>query len=751
MCRGDLQGYDKVDRNRSALLLLFKIGTLHLRRQRYAEASLYFRQVVSRLYDKGWHQLETRAMVLLMQCLEKQRIVTNDLGECYISLMLPHATLPDEIKIEIAQKLLALHCTHLTIPGKKAFELKSILHCPDDSSSLNQNGNIKIKLTVINHTIYTWDCNQIRIKLFPLFNSSLSEAFRSNSEYYAELLHESEVRVTSLPPGESKVVLTLVQQMQQSLTDQMVGIKPTMLYVIVGHLTFETPLSSSLSSVSTSADRNIVAIAAHESVAHLKLKNLKQWYTVEWWDTHYNEGEYWKQWEGGAKPAAKRPANLHSIMAAQQPIEPSTVFTDCLSVPSPYFWWPNYVEWRSKTSADHLDIILESTVEVMLLRGLVELRGSYYSTKGAEGELRQSHLKSAGEPGHNRELQTQEFKVDDCLFMALMPLLSKCRNLEGFAVIHMVDTERLELLVQQLQKWPTLQTLNLSFDRIDEGALIDVAEQLPNLTALRVLNLSHNSIGDSGARTLAARLRHCPLETLDLSYNSIGNHGLIALASQLQENESLHTLDLGYNLISDIGVEKLATKLHLCRELTVLVLSGNTIGDAGVTALATGLPNCSKLTTLELGENRASASAKAKLALAKMPALRTFLHGAELPPEHALLGIIGFENVGKTTLVSALDRRSRLPRYQLRTHPAEDAEEQPPGERLCTAGVELTYLKLDKVSVLAFDFAGHPEFYLSHDVLLRCYRQAVFVLVFRFDKLTGSDAAEATAERARVV
>lgn len=119
------------------------------------------------LRDKGWHQLETRAMVLLLQCMEKRRVII-DLAECYLALMLPQATLPAEAKLETAQKLINLaHSSDCEFfcAGEKAFEVKSLQPCLDDGEDIPQSRGIEIELTIVNHTLWTWDCDRIKMQM----------------------------------------------------------------------------------------------------------------------------------------------------------------------------------------------------------------------------------------------------------------------------------------------------------------------------------------------------------------------------------------------------------------------------------------------------------------------------------------------------------------------------------------------------------------------------------------------------------
>ncbi|KAK7158458.1 hypothetical protein R3I94_004928 [Phoxinus phoxinus] len=206
--------------------------------------------------------------------------------------------------------------------------------------------------------------------------------------------------------------------------------------------------------------------------------------------------------------------------------------------------------------------------------------------------------------------------------VGINPLLQRKLNLSE----HKLGDTRVNQIAALLQdKHCRLNTLTLSYCSITEKQSLILTSALnSNPSHLRDLDLSGNTLGDSGVENLSDLLMNpqLKLEKLHLSYCSITEKQSLILTSALRSNPShLRDLDLSGNKLGDSGVKHLCAvlkdshckleRLRLsscdmtdedCSDVTSalnsnpshlrdLDLIGNTLGDSGVKNLSDLLMN----------------------------------------------------------------------------------------------------------------------------------------------------------------
>ncbi|KAM9354458.1 uncharacterized protein KZ484_012615 [Pholidichthys leucotaenia] len=192
-----------------------------------------------------------------------------------------------------------------------------------------------------------------------------------------------------------------------------------------------------------------------------------------------------------------------------------------------------------------------------------------------------------------------------------------------------------------------VETLSLSGCLITEEACASLASSLRSSPShLRVLDLSNNNLKDSGVKTLGLENPHCRLEILSLSGCLITEDGCAPLASALKSNPSyLRELNLNNNSLKDSGVKILSTGLKSphCR-LETLRLSRCLVREEGCSSLALALrSNPSHLKELDLSNNQPGESVvKILSSLQEDPdnRLETLSLQVENPVKEQLLGVL---------------------------------------------------------------------------------------------------------------
>ncbi|XP_078466425.1 LOW QUALITY PROTEIN: dynein regulatory complex subunit 5-like [Lampetra planeri] len=161
-----------------------------------------------------------------------------------------------------------------------------------------------------------------------------------------------------------------------------------------------------------------------------------------------------------------------------------------------------------------------------------------------------------------------------------------------------------ESLARAVKSCRTLRVLRLHRSRAGDEAVRALVRQLLDHPSLLVLDLSHNLVGDRGARALGKLLNRSRLTALNLCDNRVGGHGGQALAHAISRNATLRVLNLRLNRLGDEAGQALGRALQCNSSVVELYLGGNEMSEPTATALAHAVALNTSLHTIDLSCNR---------------------------------------------------------------------------------------------------------------------------------------------------
>ncbi|XP_028809153.1 dynein regulatory complex subunit 5 isoform X2 [Denticeps clupeoides] len=161
-----------------------------------------------------------------------------------------------------------------------------------------------------------------------------------------------------------------------------------------------------------------------------------------------------------------------------------------------------------------------------------------------------------------------------------------------------------ESLGKALKSCRTLKVLRIHQSRVDDERCRLLVTHLLDHPSLSELNLSHNVIGDRGARALAKLLNRSQLKALNVYDNQIRGHGAKALASALSKNTTLLSLNLCLNCVGDEGGQAAARALLKNGTLVTLHLEANYMTEPTASALSRVFSQNTTLRSIKLCCNR---------------------------------------------------------------------------------------------------------------------------------------------------
>ena len=153
----------------------------------------------------------------------------------------------------------------------------------------------------------------------------------------------------------------------------------------------------------------------------------------------------------------------------------------------------------------------------------------------------------------------------------------------------------------------TLEQLWLDGNDLLNKGVLRFTHTLKCLSTLRTLSLCNNGISDDVADELSAVITsNIHLEDLMLGCNNFHSEGMYKIAQSLKKLVKLRKLDLFNNKITKHAADDLAGAISTCNTLQELYLSNNMLGTVGVVKILQALKLKCKLQVLTLNNNNIS-------------------------------------------------------------------------------------------------------------------------------------------------
>ncbi|XP_074662310.1 dynein regulatory complex subunit 5-like [Tubulanus polymorphus] len=183
--------------------------------------------------------------------------------------------------------------------------------------------------------------------------------------------------------------------------------------------------------------------------------------------------------------------------------------------------------------------------------------------------------------GMNFEWNLFQFTAKDCLLLA--KCIANCKNLKVFQLHRSkVDDDKVRVLISHILDHPGLVELDLSHNMIGDRGARAIGKFLNNRSKLVKLDISDNQIRAQGAQAIAhALMKNTTLTSLNVRLNRLADEGGAAICRALLKNSTLVEINLGSNEMTEPTAAMLSQVVGKNSTLTTLDLSCNRLGPDG--------------------------------------------------------------------------------------------------------------------------------------------------------------------------
>lgn len=195
-----------------------------------------------------------------------------------------------------------------------------------------------------------------------------------------------------------------------------------------------------------------------------------------------------------------------------------------------------------------------------------------------------------------------QFQLESVLgFQHLCDVLHECTALRelNLAKNRSVDSD-VKMLTTALAGAP-ITSLDVSHNHIRQRGSAELGQFLVTCSTLEELHLSHNWLGDQGVQSLTQALEtsSSALRTVNLQHVDMGDDGAEAFARAVPQLAAVKEINVAWNGIAEKGMTALARGLTSAKRLQMLDISDNEVGPAAA-LLSDVLQACPELSDLRM-------------------------------------------------------------------------------------------------------------------------------------------------------
>lgn len=187
--------------------------------------------------------------------------------------------------------------------------------------------------------------------------------------------------------------------------------------------------------------------------------------------------------------------------------------------------------------------------------------------------------------GMNFEWNLFQFTARDCLQLA--QCVASCKTLKVFQLHRSkVDDDKLRVLICHILDHPGLVELDLSHNVIGDRGARAVGKFLNNHSQLVKLSLCDNAVKSAGAQAIAHALtKNTILQVLNLRLNRLGEEGGQAICKALLKNSTLKEINLGSNALAESTAAMLSQVVTQNTTMKCIDLSCNRLGPVSMNTM----------------------------------------------------------------------------------------------------------------------------------------------------------------------